>query len=88
MRAQCYLCDQAFNGSTTVQHGEHVIQNSIGGALISYDILCEKCGEKLGDAVDKQFALALSPLTVLLQTPRDRGDWLEKELTGQMKLGL
>jgi len=74
MPAQCYLCDEAFNDSTTVQHGEHVIQNSIGGALISYDILCKECGTKLGDAVDKQFALALSPLTVLLQPPRDRGD--------------
>lgn len=74
MPAQCYLCGEAFNDSTTVQHGEHVIQNSIGGALISYDILCEECGAKLGEAVDKQFALALSPLTVLLQPPRDRGD--------------
>lgn len=74
MPKKCYLCGEAFNGSTTVQHGEHVIQNSIGGALISYDILCEECGGKLGEAVDKQFALALSPLTVLLQPPRDRGD--------------
>lgn len=74
MPAQCYLCGELFNGSTTVQHGEHVIQNSIGGALISYDILCEICGGKLGESVDKQFALALSPLTILLQLPRDRGD--------------
>lgn len=74
MAVQCYLCGNAFNNSTTLQHGEHVIQNSIGGALISYDILCEECGGKLGDAVDTQFALVLSPLTVLLQPPRDRGD--------------
>lgn len=74
MPAQCYLCDEAFDDSTTIKHGEHVIQNAIGGALISYDILCEKCGAKLGEAVDTPFALALSPLTVLLQTPRDRGD--------------
>lgn len=71
---RCYLCDNAFNNSTTLQHGEHIIQNSIGGALISHDILCEACGMKLGDSVDKGFALALSPLTVLLQPPRDRGD--------------
>lgn len=74
MPAPCYLCGQPFNDSTVRQHGEHVIQNSIGGALISPAILCEKCGANLGEAVDKQFALALSPLTVLLQPPRDRGD--------------
>lgn len=75
----CYLCAQAFNNSTTIQHGEHVIQNSIGGALISNEILCEQCGTILGDAVDKQFAHVLSPLTVLLQPPRDRGDHSQVE---------
>lgn len=79
MSAQCYLCGEVFDGSTTVKHGEHVIQNSIGGALVSHDILCKRCGEKLGNSVDKQFALALSPLTVLLQPPRDRGDHSQAE---------
>ncbi len=79
MPEKCFLCGEDFNESTTVQHGEHIIQNSIGGALISHDILCAKCGEKLGETVDKQFALALSPLTILLQPPRDRGDQSQTE---------
>ena len=76
----CYLCAQIFNNSTTIRHDEHVIQNSIGGSLISNEILCEECGKKLGDSVDKKFALALSPLTVLLQPPRDRGDHSQAEV--------
>ena len=74
MSATCYLCGKAFNNSTTIRHGEHVIQNSIGGAIISDEILCRKCGEGLGKTVDTPFAIALSALTVLLQPPRDRGD--------------
>lgn len=59
----------------TRQHGEHIIQNAIGGALISEEILCEACGGKLGRTVDTAFATALAPLTVLLDLPRDRGDY-------------
>lgn len=74
MTRKCYLCDQVFGSVKTIPHGEHVIQNSLGGALIAYDILCEECGSKLGSVVDKQFAIALSPLTVLLQPRRDHGE--------------
>lgn len=75
MPVKCYLCGKDFDGIKTVKHGEHVIQNAIGGSLISPEILCEKCGGRLGDSVDNRFASALSPLTVLLQLPRDRGDY-------------
>ena len=74
MSTTCYLCAQAFDGATTRQHDEHIIQNAIGGALVSDDILCEDCGGKLGDSVDAAFATALSPLTVLLEVARDRGN--------------
>lgn len=71
----CYLCARAFDGAATRQHGERIIQNAIAGALVSDDILCEQCGVKLGDSVDAAFATALSPLTVLLELARDRGDY-------------
>ncbi|MES1937126.1 HNH endonuclease [Salinisphaera hydrothermalis] len=74
MSATCYLCDKVFDNLTTIKHDEHVIQNAIGGALVSGEILCKKCGGKLGENVDAPFAKALSPLTTLLQAPRDRGD--------------
>ncbi len=70
----CYLCAERFNDSTVLKHGEHVLQNALGGALLCDDILCQACGCKLGDSVDSAFATALSPLTTLLDTPRDRGE--------------
>lgn len=75
MPSTCYLCTRAFDGEMTRQHGEHIIQNAIGGALISEEILCETCGGKLGRTVDTEFSTALAPLTVLLNLPRDRGDY-------------
>lgn len=75
MPKTCYLCARVFDGVKTRQHGEHIIQNAIGGALISEEILCETCGGKLGRTVDTPFATALAPLTVLLDLPRDRGDY-------------
>ncbi|WP_379608838.1 HNH endonuclease [Pseudoxanthomonas japonensis] len=71
--ASCYLCSKTFNNSDVLRHGEHVLQNAIGGALICDDILCEACGGRLGTSVDGAFAEAIAPLTALLQTPRDRG---------------
>lgn len=79
MPAICYLCDEKFDNVLTVKHEEHIIQNSIGGALISFDILCEACGGDLGRTVDTAFAVALSPLTILFDTPRDRGDHSQTE---------
>lgn len=75
MPKTCYLCARVFDGVKTRQHGEHIIQNAIGGALMSEEILCETCGGKLGRTVDTAFASALAPLTVLLNLPRDRGDY-------------
>ena len=31
----CYLCGNDFNENSTVDHGEHVIQQAIGGNLVS-----------------------------------------------------
>ncbi len=81
MPKECYLCSQIFDEEETRQHEEHIIQNAIGGALISNDILCEDCGNKLGKTVDTKFAVELSPLTVLLKPPRDRGNYSKAEMT-------
>lgn len=70
---QCYLCSLPFDGVSVRQHGEHVLQNSIGGRLISPDILCEACGTILGDSVDSAFAREIAPISVLFNVARDRG---------------
>lgn len=75
MPTTCYLCANTFDGITIRQHGEHILQNAIGGALMSENILCEDCGGKLGRTVDTAFVTALAPLTVLLDLPRDRGNY-------------
>jgi hypothetical protein len=73
MSTTCYLCDKRFNETTVLKHSEHILQNALGGGLLCDDILCQACGCKLGDSVDGPFVTALSPLTTLLDTPRDRG---------------
>ncbi|NIK00356.1 HNH endonuclease [Xanthomonas cannabis] len=80
MPASCYLCAEPFNDSDVLQHGEHVLQNAIGGALICRDILCKACGGKLGSSVDAAFAEAIAPLAALLETPRDRGNQAHAEV--------
>lgn len=68
----CYLCDRAFNGKDVVDHGEHIIQNSIGGLLIVDGILCEACGSKLGSSVDDGLGKALRALCIVFDIRRDR----------------
>lgn len=80
MPTSCYLCAKSFNGADVLRHGEHVLQNSIGGALICDDILCESCGGTLGSSVDGAFATAIAPLSALLDTPRDRGNQAQAEV--------
>lgn len=80
MPASCYLCAKPFNDTDVLRHGEHVLQNAIGGALICDDILCEACGGTLGSSVDRDFAAAIAPLSALLETPRDRGIQAQAEV--------
>lgn len=76
----CYLCTKQFDEISVFKHGEHVLQNALGGALLCDDILCQACGCKLGDSVDSAFAIALSPLTTLLDIPRDRGTYSQTQV--------
>lgn len=80
MPATCYLCAKPFNDADVLRHGEHVLQNAIGGALICDKILCMTCGGKLGASVDWPFSTAIAPLSALLVTPRDRGNQAQAEV--------
>ena len=71
--SNCYLCDRAFNGQNVVDHGEHIIQNAIGGLLIVFGILCKECGNKLGSSVDDGLGKALRALCLVFDIRRDRG---------------
>ncbi|WP_170073144.1 HNH endonuclease [Malikia granosa] len=73
MPEKCYLCDKPFDSDGVLKHGEHIIQDSLGGTLIADEILCASCGSKLGNSVDGPFVAALAPLTVLLDLPRGAG---------------
>lgn len=70
---QCYICNREFDGVMVVDHGEHVIQNAIGGGLIAWGILCVTCGANLGKSVDAPFDVALRPLCAVLDIRRSRG---------------
>lgn len=73
MPEKCYLCDKPFDSERVLKHGEHIIQDSLGGTLIADEILCASCGSMLGSNVDGPFVAALAPLTVLLDLPRGAG---------------
>lgn len=73
MPEKCYLCDKLFDSERVLKHGEHIIQDSLGGTLIANEILCASCGSKLGNSVDGPFVMALAPLTVFLDLPRGAG---------------
>ena len=64
----CYLCgremfdkkyylenEEKFTENPALKHDEHIIQNSLAGKLKSNNILCETCGSKLNESVDKNF---------------------------------
>lgn len=69
----CCVCDQPFGGEIVVDHGEHVIQNGIGGGLVAWGVLCEACGANLGTSVDAPFYKALKPLCAVFDLRRERG---------------
>jgi hypothetical protein len=86
--SNCYLCDQPFNGQDVVDHGEHVIQNAIGGLLIAHGILCKACGQKLGSSVDDGLGKTLRALCVVFDIRRDRDKRLVVPAEVTLKEGL
>lgn len=68
----CYLCGRDFNDVDVLKHDEHIIQQAIGGTLIANDILCEKCGESLGEAIDVPFNKMFDSICTRLDIRRHR----------------
>lgn len=86
--SNCYLCDRTFNGQDVVDHGEHIIQNAIGGLLIVRGILCKACGDKLGSSVDDGLGKALRALCLVFDIRRDRDKRLAVPAEVRLKDGL
>ncbi|MDE9553015.1 HNH endonuclease [Xenorhabdus bovienii] len=68
----CYFCGNKFNQSSTVDHGEHVIQQAIGGNLISKGILCKGCGGDLSREIDTPFNAIFEGIATRLDIKTDR----------------
>ncbi|HBZ8138982.1 TPA: hypothetical protein MM266_005735 [Klebsiella pneumoniae] len=68
----CYLCGNDFNENSTVDHGEHVIQQAIGGNLVSKGILCKKCGGELSRKIDNPFNAIFEGIATRLDIKKDR----------------
>jgi hypothetical protein len=71
---KCYLCGKLFNKSDVLKHDEHIIQQAIGGALTDNSILCQSCGEGLGNAVDVPFNKIFDSISTRLDIKKDRGN--------------
>ena len=69
---QCYLCGKEFNDTDVKKHDEHIIQQSIGGNLTQNDILCSKCGGKLGKEIDEPFSKIFDGIATRLDIKKDR----------------
>lgn len=79
---KCYLCGNKFNSSTVRKHGEHVIQQAIGGVLTQNNILCSSCGNRLGEEVDKPFCDIFKNITAMLDIKKDRKANQKKAIRG------
>lgn len=71
---KCYLCGKVFNESDVVKHDEHIIQQAIGGVLTVNSILCQSCGEGLGNVVDVPFNKMFDSICTRLDIKKDRGN--------------
>ena len=77
----CYLCGKKFNDKNVKKHDEHIIQQSIGGNLTENDILCSKCGGKLGEEIDESFSKIFKGIATRLNIKTDRNN--SKEIKGK-----
>lgn len=89
---KCYLCDNPFNDQKHKKHGEHIIQNAIGGRLIVEDILCETCGNKLERQIDSAFIAQLTPISVLVKDlarhRKNKSDSIKTTIEANLKVQL
>jgi hypothetical protein len=66
----CYSCGNQITKENSSQ--EHIINNSIGGNLISIDLLCKKCNSQFGDTIDAELSGQLGEISALLGVNRNR----------------
>ena len=67
---KCFLCMKDFN--VVKPHVEHIIHNALGGQLKCNHILCEDCGGKLNEKVDKKFLELFKPIYGRMNLRKDR----------------
>jgi len=80
---QCYLCGKEFNENDVKKHAEHIIQQAIGGTLTVNDVLCSKCGGKLGEEIDKPFNDIFSGISTRLDIKKDRKNKKNSSIKGR-----
>jgi hypothetical protein len=68
----CYICNDEIN--TQNQSKEHIIPNSIGGRLKSYDLICRKCNSDFGAKSDAELARQLNFICNVLNIKREQGE--------------
>ena len=79
----CYLCGKKFNDNDVQKHDEHIIQQAIGGVLTSNDILCSKCGGKLGKEIDEPFNKIFEGIATRLDIKKDRKNNKKSSVKGK-----
>ncbi|MBD0848812.1 hypothetical protein AKG38_20340 [Pectobacterium carotovorum subsp. carotovorum] len=80
----CYLCGNNFNENSIVDHGEHVIQQAIGGNLVSKGILCKKCGGDLSRKIDNPFNAIFEGIATRLDIKTDRKTKKNPSISGKI----
>lgn len=81
---KCYLCGETFNETDVIKHGEHIIQQAIGGTLIVNDVLCKSCGEALGRTIDAPFNKMFDGICSRLDIRTHRGNKRSKSVKGKL----
>lgn len=56
---KCYKCGEQLNKKNASK--EHIIQDSLGGNITSYNLLCNTCNSFFGESIDKELNRQLKP---------------------------
>jgi hypothetical protein len=68
---QCALCAKLLTPETDSR--EHLIPNAVGGRRKVAGFICEACNSETGKTWDKELAVQLNPISLLLGISRERG---------------
>lgn len=69
---KCALCEIVITQDNGTK--EHIIPNSIGGKKKVKGFICESCNNRSGNTWDSTLATQLSPLSLLFDIKRERGE--------------